>query len=214
MVARCPTLHLRDCRPPCCQGAFSSRCAKLRNRGPARLSLIPIFWMQGRAQDSVPGPNPCCQEPERGSLKQSASTTLPAGGCHNCFLVRTALRANRSLCRFLLLLQFCVCIRVSGRIRVRACGFEVSSRAREGSKDNASACHPMAKATQVRQVRISGQVSCSSLVLGAIGACTGRCTRTTWWLARCRRRRRHQSTVDGPERESLDSSRGGQRHQP
>ena len=100
-------------------------------------------------------------------MKQSASTTLPAGGCHNCFLVRTALRANRSLCRFLLFLQFCVCIRVSGRIRGRACGFEVSSRAREGSKDNVSACHPMAKATQVRQVRISGQVSCSSLVLGA-----------------------------------------------
>lgn len=174
--------------------------------------------MQGRAQDTVPGLNPCCQEPERGSLKQSASTTLPAGGCHNCFLVRTALRANRSLCRFLLLLQFCVCIRVSGRIRGRACGFEVSSRAREGSKDNA--CHPMAKATQVRQVRISGQVSCSGLVLGAcclvqsvLGA-IGACTRTRWWLARCRRRRRHQSTVDGPERESLDSSRGGQRHQP
>ena len=69
---------------------------------------ILICSMQGRAQDTVPGLNPCCQEPERGSLKQSASTTLPAGGCHNCFLVRTALRANRSLCRFFVFAILCL----------------------------------------------------------------------------------------------------------
>ena len=173
--------------------------------------------MQGRAQDTVPGPNPCCQEPERGSLKQSASTTLPAGGCNNCFLVRTALRANRSLCRFLLLLQFCVCIRVSGRIRGRACGFEVSSSSSssELEREVRTTCP---RVTQWQRPRRSGKsgsrdkchAAAWCLVLGAIGACT----RTRWWLARCRRRRRHQSTVDGPERESLDSSRGGQRHQP
>ena len=107
-VALCPTLHLRDCRPPCCQGAFSSRCAKLRNRGPTRLSRLRSTGCKGPAQDTVPGPNPCCQEPERGSLKQSASTTLPAGGCNNCFLVRTALRANRSLCRFFVFAILCL----------------------------------------------------------------------------------------------------------
>ena len=133
-------------------------------------------------------------------------------------------RKNCAACQpislsFFLFLQFCVCNRVSGRIRGRPCGFEVSSSSSsELEREVRTTCHPMAKATQVRQVRISGQVSCSSLVLSAwclvLGA-IGACTRTRWWLARCRRRRRrHQSTVDGPERESLDSSRGGQRHQP
>ena len=55
--------------------------------------------------------------------------------------------------------EISVCIGVSGRIKGRACGFEVGGA--RGSEDRLLLrVTPMAKATLLRQVRISAQVSC------------------------------------------------------